>query len=252
MDESPAPTSSPQPGRDPLLGLGYVGGAFTASSRTFRDLAASPRGAWIGPMILCALLATATAWVMLPEILDISYTSALAMMEKMGMPEAEMEEALARIPLEPTTPVLIQNVFSNLLLTPLFMVIGAAFVHLVSRMFGSQSRFGPTLGMFSVAYVVWALGGLIRGLVVAGADTMEVTLGPGALLPGVEYLSPLGIFLDLFDVFSIWHLIVLVTGISVVTRVSRGTGWSVGLSLWVVRSLFVAGGKAFMLWSQGG
>ncbi|MBZ0269148.1 YIP1 family protein [bacterium] len=252
MHESAVAPDPPAPGRAPFLGLGYVVGAFSASARAFRDLAAAPRGAWIGPLILCSLLAMASSWIMLPEVLESSYTTSLTMMEKLGVPEAEMDEALERIPLEPDRGVMIQSVYSRLVLTPLFLLLGAAFVHLVSRMFGSESRFGPTFGMYSVAAVVPAVGSVVQAAVVAASDTVEVTLGPGALLPDVDYFSPLGIFLDLFNVFSIWHLIVLVTGISVVTRVQRGTGWSVGLSYWVVVSLVVAAMKGAVLWSRGG
>lgn len=252
---APSPSGDAGSGPSPTApGLGFPGAfsVFVSPERTFRDLAARPRRAWVGPIVLCAVIATLATWIMLPEILEAAYTAAVTFMDKVGVPDERRAEALANLPLDVTPHVIVTQVLPNLITVPVFILIGATFVHLVSRAFGSQSRFGPTLGMFAVGYVIWATGGLVRGIVAGMSDTIEVTLGPGALLPNVPVLSPWGIVLDLFDVFSLWHLYVLVAGVAVVTRVSRGTAWGVALSYWVVRSLILAGGKGFMLWTQGG
>lgn len=233
------------------FGFANVLPLFTSPAIAFARLAEAPRRAFVGPMILSALLIMVSAWVMLPQILDVSYDAAVAMMEKMNVPEDKLDEALAEIPSEVTPTVLLQNVFSNVISVPFFILIGAGIIHLAARLAGGRTAFSAMLGMFSLAYVIWALGAVVRAGAVVAADSVEVTLGPGALLPGVEFLSPLGIFLDLFDVFSIWHLLVLVVGISVVTGVSRGTAWGVALVYWVLRSLTFVGGKMLMMWARG-
>jgi len=247
--------SSAPPGASPsapLLGLPYAVSVLASPARTFRDLAARPRRAWIGPMVLCAVLTAVATWITLPEMLDAAYDSAVSFMDRVGVPEGDRAEALARLPLDVTPRVVVTQVTQSALLTAVFLLVGAAFVHFVSRMFGASSAFGPTLGMFSVGYVIWALGGLVKGVLIAVSDTVDVTLGPGALIPGIPVLSPWGIFLDLFDVFSLWHVYVLAAGLAVVARASRGTAWGVALSYWVIRCVFLAGGKGFMLWTQGG
>ncbi|HMB69452.1 MAG TPA: YIP1 family protein [bacterium] len=249
MNSESRPEPSP---RAPALGLEYLAPLFTSPGAAFRALSARPGRAWPGPVVVSAVLVTLAAWVMLPQLLEVSYESAAAMMEKFGTPQEEMDEALEAMPLEPNGRVLATQVFPSLLTTPVLMLVGALVVFVGMRIMGARGPYALTFSMFSLAYVIWALGMLVRAGAVAAAGTIEVTFGPGALLPGVEYFSPLGIFLDLFDVFSIWHLFVLVTGISVVGGVSRGTAWGVGLAYWVLRSVFLAGSKVFMMWTQSG
>lgn len=232
------------------LGLANIAPLITSPTQAFQRLAERPGRAWVGPMIVSAILITLGAWIMLPQLLPLSYDSAAALMERMGVPEEEMEKALSTMPLEPNATVIATQVLPTLLYVPILMLLGTAFVHLALRVLGGTIRFSESLGMFSLAYVVWALGGLVRGALAAAAGSVEVTLGPGALLPGVEYLSPLGIFLDLFDAFGIWQVFVLVTGISVVARVSRGMAWGVALGYWVIRSGLLASSKVFMMWTQ--
>jgi hypothetical protein len=119
-------------------------------------------------------------------------------------------------------------------------------------MFGARTRFSATLGMFCLANVVLALGNVVQAVVVSAADSIEVTLGPGALLPDLDIFSPAGIFLDAFNIFGIWFLFVFVKGLRGVGGLQGGTAWAAGGTYWALRALFLASTKVFVAWSRGG
>jgi hypothetical protein len=111
-----------------------------------------------------------------------------------------------------------QVLLPTLVAAPAFF-LGALLFHVLASAFGAEPRFSQTLGLFSLAHLASAAGALAKGALVRASDTIEVTLGPGALVPGVPFESGLGIFLDLFDVFSILNAVLLAIGARVVYHV---------------------------------
>ncbi len=250
--QEPDAGSPAGPDTAPAFGLANVPTVITSPTKAFADLMQRPRLAWLGPMIVVTLLTVAATWIMLPQTVEMSYEMAQRTMDRLGVPEAEQVEALAEMPLEPTGAQVVRQVLSNVVIAPLILLIVAALLHVAVRMFGGRPSFGLTLSMLCLSNVILAIGTLIFAFLVSGADTMDVTLGPGALIPDLDLYSPLGIFLDTLNVFALWYLFVLVKGIRGVAGVSDGTAWGIGVTYWVIRALFVASGKIFVAWSRGG
>ncbi len=199
-----------------------------------------------------ALLAAAFA-VQLPQSLRYQAEVTQATMEKFDLPQAEIDEAMRRIP-DParltTGEALKQVMIPVLFAAPVFFLAAVVF-HLLARAFGAEPRFTQSLGIFAIAELANSVGALVKGVLIRATDSVEVSLGPGALVPGIEFDSPLGIFLDLFDVFSLLGAALIAIGTRVVLGVSPKTAWTIAGCFWTLRAVVVFLLRLSQTWFTG-
>jgi hypothetical protein len=88
--------------------------------------------------------------------------------------------------------------------------------------------------------IVSVIGTIVKFPIMVSKKTMMPELGPTLLLPDLQPSDRLFKFLYTgFDVFTIWWMIVLILGLSVGYRVSRGKSVAVVVVLWALMSVFV-------------
>lgn len=207
----------------------------------------------MGALLLSLVLFTMAYGVQLQQSLRYQREVTRSTMEKLDVPEKQVEEALRRIP-EPgniSTREAAQQILLPIVFLVPFFFLGALTFHLLAKAFGAEPPFKLSLGIFSVAYLPSALGAFLKGIVARASDTIEVSLSPAALLPGAGFHSALGIFLDLFDVFSILNLALLVAGAEIGFRKSRATAWSIAGSYWFLKSFVVFALRLSQSWFAG-
>jgi hypothetical protein len=133
------------------------------------------------------------------------------------------------------------------------MVVGwlawAGALYLASTTLGGRSAFGPMFRTVVWAWLPYTLRGLLQtvyilvsgelianpglsGLVLDSRSVSDLVLAPPSL--GQTMLAA---FLSRVDLFLVWNLILLVTGVMVVTRLPRRKAVLVTLGVWVVLTL---------------
>jgi hypothetical protein len=250
IDPSAVPAGAPEEGAGPL-GLAVVPAILTSPGGAFRRLARDPQ--WIGPFAAAVVLVAIGAWIALPATLEFSAQTADATMSRMGLSDEQRAEALARMP-DPddrSPGVLLRNVGGSALAMVAFGFLGAGILHGIARLAGRTPTFRRTLALFSAGYVVSGLGGLVKSGLIAASGTVEVTLGPGALLGDLPFHSVPAILLDLFDVFSLWSLAVLTIGGAVLWGTTRKSAFAVCGTFWLVKAFFTVGGRLVGAWMIG-
>jgi hypothetical protein len=224
---------------------------FVSPTRAFESI--RDRGGWIGAFLVGLALMAAAFAVQLPQSLRYQAEVTQATMEKFDLPQAEIDEAMRRIP-DParlTASEAIQQVMMPVLFVAPVFFLAAVVFHLLARAFGAQPRFAQSLGIFAIAELANSVGALVKGVLVRATDSVEVSLGPGSLVPGIEFDSPLGIFLDLFDVFSLLGAALVAIGTRVVLGVSPRTAWVIAASFWTLRAVVVFLLRLSQTWFTG-
>ncbi len=219
--------------------LAAVPALFTSPARAFEQLRANP--GWIGAFLLALLLLAAAFAAQLPQTLRYQAQVTRAAMERLGAGDAEIERVVAEIPDAANLDAsdLAQQILLPMVLAALPFFVGAFAFHLLARALGAEPAFRATLGVFSLAHLASALGALAKGLLIRASDSIEVTLGPGVLVPGVAFESPLGIFLDLFDVFSLANAALLGIGARVVLGLSPSAARGAAIGFWTLKAVVV-------------
>ena len=86
--------------------------------------------------------------------------------------------------------------------------------------------------MYSV--FVWVLGGLIKVPLVLAKGSADVRTSLAILAPSKALLSPLVMFLNSFDIFSIWALVTLCFGYGVLSGLGTKKASAIVVGLWAV------------------
>jgi hypothetical protein len=98
-------------------------------------------------------------------------------------------------------------------------------------------------GVVLLANLIALVGGVLRSLLVVAKDSIFVSIGPAALMPGKDFTSILYAILYYTDFFAIWSVIVAGFGYAVIFGISRGKGMTISVVLWALGILFAVGAQ---------
>ena len=129
--------------------------------------------------------------------------------------------------------------YASFALTPIFAgLFGGILVWLGAKLAGASVAFGRAMLIATLASVPRVLSLLTTAIQGAVLDTSTVTslfsasIGPARFLDAAKANNVVLTLLASFDLFGIWNIVITAIGVSVVARVSRGTGWlASGLAL---------------------
>ena len=238
-------------GRPPDGGLGAVPLLLSSPAAAFARLRARPQ--WWGLLALCAAAAGLAGWIALPQMLEEEARVMADVVERFDMPPDQAEKLLATVtdPEDVGASELFQRVGGAVLSTAVALFVGLVAFHWIARASGCEPMFRQSGAVFFLAAVASAAGALLKGVLIRVTGSIGVTLGPGALVPGLEPESAAAAFLDLLDVFSLVNLWLLATGVGVVFGAARGTAWVVAGAYWILKSIVVFVMVLFRVWLAG-
>ncbi len=147
-------------------------------------------------------------------------------------------------------------------------VLWGSLMHIIASIFGGQGSIGKTIIVAIWAHVPFAIRNLITAAYVFTTGNIEMpSIGPAALLnnPMADMMS--GNFdaaamaevsatdsvvytlASAIDIFAIWRILLLIVGLSVISRLSRGKSafivliiWVLGLALTIAPTILFSGG----------
>lgn len=200
---------------------------FTSPSRLFADIEAKP--AFLEPWVWVAIFSLVSAHLYFPI---------QAAIMKMGMANLSPEqlekslEAMEKFRLLGYVGAAIVPLIGLLV----FSLLGYIAVALISE----SSSYKSYLTLFSYAYLIPILGGLLSAILVRlrGVESIksvrdaQVSFGLGFLVPeGSKLLSALAASLEVFD---IWFFILMGLGVGVLFRMSRNQVIAAIVPLWLI------------------
>jgi len=218
-------------------GLGAVPSLISSPSTAFRRLAVDPQ--WLGAFLLFLVLVGIGAAIRLPQDIALGYEITETSMQKLGLGAEAIDQALARLPDPENIPP--TEVASRVAQTVIIMgalgFLGVLVIWLIARLMGPQAGFRQAATVLWTAQLAAGLGYLLLAVAVRMADSVEVSLGPAALFPGLEWGSLPYLFLEIFNVFSLVTLYLLAVGSRWIFGVAKGTGWAIGGTYWAIVAL---------------
>jgi hypothetical protein len=122
-------------------------------------------------------------------------------------------------------------VIGGVLFTPIFVWVGSLFVMLGGKLAGTSIGYRQGAAIFTIAGVPRLLSPIamaLQGLVVAPETVRSISdasLGPARLMDPATTSPAILSVLSNFDVVNLWAFALIAVGISVVGRVSRGSGF---------------------------
>lgn len=213
------------------LGFGAVARLLTSPTQAFRSLAANPQ--WLGAFLLYVVIIGVATTLRMEQDLTMQYTTTETVMERMGLPDEDIDEALDSLPNPDNLSGgdRAKHLAPAVIVTALFGFLGALVYWLIGKVFGAQGRYGQALSVFWHANLAAALAYLVLAVMVRIADTVEVSIGLGAVVP-VEWGSAPHVLLEIINPFSIAMLFLLAVGTREVFRVAGNRSWNIAGTFW--------------------
>ncbi len=188
---------------------------------------------WLPPLIIvlvCALIQTfvATRYFQFEEIAE--------RMRERGAPEEQIER-VKRFYESPKAIILSLTsvVFTTLLFTFLFSLI----LNLALPLLGTEGVFLKTFSLVIGASLVSALGSLLRALLIFIKKSPFVATNLSLLLPGAKKGFLFSLLAQL-DIFTIWKIILLGLGLTIIYDLKGKKGYYLSFGLWLLWVLVAA------------
>jgi hypothetical protein len=118
------------------------------------------------------------------------------------------------------------------------VLVGAAILHGVALVVGGKSSFRKVFCLYSYAWIIPAVGGLVKVPLVLAKKSIDVRSSLAALTPGVAFDSPLGVMLNSADLFYIWMLAATVVGYSILTGLGTKKSTAIVIGLYILFVVF--------------
>ncbi len=223
--------------------FGRLLGALVAPTRTFTVLREKP--SWVVALLVLIGLGVGLGVLMSGKIDWVEVTRDAIEARGTQMSEEDVERVIDLQ--EKMGPIMLM--VGPLVVAPLGFMLASLIFMVVSKMLGGELAFQQSLATFVHGLMPRAVGGLLSVPVILGRDGFSAEeLQTGSVLTSnLASLAPEGAspavvsLLSSVDVFSIWALVLLILGYSVVARVSRGAAAGGVIVVWLVYVLGKAG-----------
>ncbi len=218
LNETGLDPAGPPDGTEPISLFQRMMLVFTDPGKAFAGLAANPR--WTGAFLIVVITGLVATQMTFPYIMeaqreafqqnvsDVPPEQAERMMERFS-PENEASQRIWMV----ITPI-IGGILELLILAGLF-TFGCSFL------LGGEASFKQVMAVVSHTLLIRVPKALLVTPLILMKGSMAVSTSLAVLLPVDRWMTPLGILLQQADIFKLWGISLLITGLAVVYRFSK-------------------------------
>lgn len=213
---------------------------FSDPASAFEKLVARPR--WIGVFLLVLVVSIAGTQASYPLVMDMQREMSERSMENRQLTPEQEEMAMQRFS-RPDSPVyrivaIVLQVLGQLLW---LMIMAGILMFGGNVLLGGESTFKTLMAITAYSWLVLIPKTLLTVPLMLAKGSAAVSTSLQILIPSDQWMTPLGAALGAFDLFSIWMIFLLVTGISIAYRFSRAKAATLVISLYVMMALVGVG-----------
>ena len=194
--------------------------------------------------VMLGLYSAATLQITGPEQLDVMRETRFGQM----IPEEDMAEMYAKYEAPTVGARVLQGAQSGIG-AALMLFVMVLIYQLFCKLAGGQGNLRQTAGVVYWSSVVsLGLGSLIKWpLVLAKGSSMGVAIGPAIFVVDRGPTDALYQLLSIFDLFTVWGVLLMVIGLGLVHEFVRNKATTVVVTTWLFLSLVLFGiGRLFL------
>lgn len=208
-------------------------------TRTFRSIAERPT--WVVPLVVLFLLAAVATTLVFQRIDMLDVVRDAMAQQGQTLDDEQLAQAAG-----------MQEKFGYgcALVIPLvsYFIVGLLLMG-GANVFGGGMRFPVSMGVTVYGFMPWAIASILTGGVALSTDQLHfedvqngsvLAASPAAFI-GDSAGQVLTSLLTSFNVFSLWTLVLLVIGVAIAGKISRGKSAALVVGLWVVYVAFKVG-----------
>jgi hypothetical protein len=219
--------------------MSNIGTIFTSPGAAARRIAESPH--WLVPLVI-VLAITIVATMAVHEYQAAAQREAVEdVLRDSGRDPEEIDDLFKSTPARRAMGSGFAAVFVGLFL----ILIPAAILNGISSVSGERVGFRKMFSLMSHAALIPALGQIVRTPIILAKQSIDVRTSAAAFAPSVSINSPLGTFLNSLDIFSIWAVVAVCVGYSVLSGMTIKKSAIIVVLLWLAGIALLVG-SAFL------
>jgi hypothetical protein len=209
---------------------------YFAPRKVFQAVAHRP--AWLVPLVLLAVLSSAASYIGGP--ISEEYMKQ-RIEESERIPEEAKEKALERYG-EQKSPIAhaLRVAGGGVVAAVSLVIFGGILLFINNLILGGGARYTQMLGASCYISLVWIPSWIVKIPLMLIQRTIQVPIGPAALLPPEMEGSFGWALLTRVDLFGIWEIILTCVALSAIGGYSAKRASAAVVPLWVIWSILVA------------
>jgi hypothetical protein len=195
---------------------------FTAPTKVFTGLKENPK--WVMPFIVVILIVAIFTGVFSGIVR--SGEEAMAQQEEMLKERGYTDEQIEQVRQMSTGPL--AAVFAGIggaIFTGIMLLLFALILNLFIPLFGGTSGYKQVMAVICFSFFVTVPGMILKVILALITKSPFVTTSLALFAPGIDKMSFLFRFLNGFDFFVIWEMILVALGISITNDVKKSSAY---------------------------
>jgi hypothetical protein len=229
------------------INLDWVPAVYFSPRQIFKLIASQSRAVWLTPLLFMTLTALILALVSGPARLAAAQ-SGITLPPDFQNYSPEMQAQTLQAAQVSQGPVFIYVFPAVLALGKVWigwMLVGGL-LHLVLTLFGGRGNTGASMNLVAWSALPFALRDILRIIVVASTHSLINNPGLSGFAPtGGRAALFLSKILASFDIYLVWHVLLLVLGVRLATGLGRGKTWMTVL-ITILLGVFLEASSGFL------
>ena len=217
---------------------------FSDPAAAFNRLVAHPR--WVGAFLVVAVVTVAGTQATYPLIMQMQ-RDAITQNPQLSEEQADLIMQRYERPLTPVWRVM-TSAFQVIGIAIWLVIMSAVLMFGGNILLGGEAKFKTILAVATHSWLVTIPKMLLTAPLMLAKGSAAVSTSLQVLIPADRWMTPLGVALGAFDLFSIWMVVLIIIGISAAYRFSRAKSAAIVVSLYVFMVLV---GVAFSALGRG-
>lgn len=213
---------------------------FVTPSKTFEALITKPD--WVTPLIFFFLMFITTS-ILLKEVIQAEQAVATkeSIMKNTQIPDSQKQESADQA-ISMMKKFWAVGIGVGFIVVLAFYLLGGLALHIGGKnIMKGEGSYLQALSIFGYSGLVDILAGIIKVPLMMANQTIRVDTGLGMLIATDQTRTPLYVFLSKFDLFTFWQLAILIIGLSMLYKFSRGKSAALVIGLWLIWVLLSVG-----------
>ncbi len=202
-----------EPQEEKMGFLARISGIFFEPKKVFTFLNSKP--SWFGAFLLVLLIGVVVAQITLPQNLSLQ-KEIVSQSTRISSTPGVLEKMT-----EITTGKRIQTAIGEVIRVLIGLILLTSFVYfLCNIILGGDSSYKKVLSIVTYTSFVPTLGAILKTPLILAKNSADVQTSLALLMPGGDFTKIRYMLLGAFEVFSIWQIILIAIGITVLYKFS--------------------------------
>ncbi|MDH4222103.1 MAG: YIP1 family protein [candidate division Zixibacteria bacterium] len=215
--------------------LSRIAGIFFEPRKVFNFLNNKP--SWFPAFILILVISIIVAQIILPQSLLLQ-KEIVSQIPQLSSAPPEVLDKIAEVDTAKRINSAVGEILKNLIGIFLLTSLVYFFCNII---LGGDSRYKKVLSVVTYASFVPILGAVLKTPLIIVKNSADIQTSLALLMPEGDVTKIRYLLLSFVDIFSIWEIILIALGLTVLYKFTKGKAYTASLISWLVLAIFGIG-----------